>query len=75
MSNVGRPYRNAGGPRAKVAVDFAVEDFGGSLLGRPIEVEQSDIPNKPDIASAKAREWIDGRFKVLVWGCNVRAIQ
>ena len=68
LSDVGGPYRNVGGPGAKVAVDLAVEDFGGSLLGRPIEVFQSDIQNKPDISSAKAREWIDDGFNVLVDG-------
>ena len=39
------------------SITMAVEDFGGSVLGRPIEVAQADILNKPDIASAKAREW------------------
>jgi branched-chain amino acid transport system substrate-binding protein len=68
LSDVGGPYRNVGGPGAKIAVDLAVEDFGGSLLGRPIEVIQSDIQNKPDISSAKAREWIDSGFNVLVDG-------
>lgn len=68
LSDVGGPYRNVGGPGAKVAVEMAVQDFGGSLLGRPIEVVQSDIQNKPDIASAKAREWIDSGFNVLADG-------
>jgi branched-chain amino acid transport system substrate-binding protein len=68
LSDVGGPYRNVGGPGAKIAVDLAVEDFGGSLLGRNIEVVQADIQNKPDISSAKAREWIDSGFNVLVDG-------
>ena len=68
LSDVAGPYRNVGGPGAKVAVELAVEDFGGTLLGRPIEVMQSDIQNKPDISSAKAREWIDNGFNVLVDG-------
>jgi branched-chain amino acid transport system substrate-binding protein len=49
-------------------VQMAVEDIGGTLLGRPIEVEQADIQNKPDLASAKAREWIDAGFSLLVDG-------
>jgi branched-chain amino acid transport system substrate-binding protein len=68
LSDVAGPYRNVGGPGAKVAVELAVEDFGGSLLGRPLEVVQADIQNKPDIASARAREWIDDGFSVLVDG-------
>ena len=68
LSDVAGPYRNVGGTGARIAVELAVEDFGGSLLGRPIEVFQADIQNKPDIASAKAREWIDSGFNVLVDG-------
>lgn len=68
LSDVAGPYRNVGGAGGRVAVQMAVEDFGGSLLGRPIEVAQADILNKPDIASAKAREWIDSGFNLLVDG-------
>jgi branched-chain amino acid transport system substrate-binding protein len=68
LSDVAGPYRSIGGPGAKVAVELAVEDFGAQLLGRPIEVVQADIQNKPDLASAKAREWIDAGFNLLVDG-------
>ncbi|HEY0184498.1 MAG TPA: ABC transporter substrate-binding protein [Rhodopila sp.] len=68
LSDVAGPYRNVGGLGARVAVEMAAEDFGGSLLGRPIEVVQADIQNKPDISSAKAREWIDSGFNLLVDG-------
>ena len=59
LSDVGGPYRENGGPGSKVAVEMAVADFGGSLLGRPIEVMQADDQNKPDVASSLARQWID----------------
>ena len=68
LSDVAGPYRNIGGPGAKVAVELAVEDFGPSLLGRPLDVAQADIQNKPDLASAKAREWLDDGFNLLVDG-------
>jgi branched-chain amino acid transport system substrate-binding protein len=68
LSDVAGPYRNVGGPGARIAVELAVEDFGGSLLGRPIEVVQADIQNKPDVASAQARTWIDSGFNALVDG-------
>jgi branched-chain amino acid transport system substrate-binding protein len=38
---------------------MAVEDFGGTLNGKKIEIVTADHQNKPDVASAKAREWID----------------
>jgi branched-chain amino acid transport system substrate-binding protein len=68
LSDVAGTYRNVGGIGARVAVELAAQDFGGALLGRKIEVEQADIQNKPDIASAKAREWIDAGFDMLVDG-------
>lgn len=68
LSDVAGPYRNVGGPGGKIAVDMAVADFGGTLLGRPVEVVQADIQNKPDLASAKAREWIDAGFNLLADG-------
>ena len=59
LSDMSGPYRAIGGPGTKVAAELAVEDVGGSVLGRPIEVLQADEQNKPDIAGAIARQWID----------------
>jgi len=61
LSDMSGPYRDVGGPGNRVAVELAVQDFGGSVLGRPIEVMQADDQNKPDVASALAREWIDNQ--------------
>ncbi len=61
LSDMSGPYRDVGGPGNKVAVELAVEDIGGSVLGRPIEILQGDDQNKPDVAAALAREWIDSR--------------
>lgn len=47
------------GPGAVAAAEMAVEDFGGEVLGVPIEVISADHQNKADIASATARSWID----------------
>ena len=56
LSDVSGPYRHVGGPGSKLAVEMAVADFGGSILGRPIEVLQADDQNKADVAGALARE-------------------
>jgi branched-chain amino acid transport system substrate-binding protein len=69
LSDVGGPYREVGGPGSKIAAEMAVQDFGGSVLDRPMEVLQADDQNKADLASALAREWIDDRgVNVLVDG-------
>lgn len=53
------PYADVGGKGSVVAVKLAIEDFGGKLLGKRIEVVSADHQNKPDIASSIARQWID----------------
>ena len=52
-------YRDVSGPGAIEAVKMAVEDFGGTVLGRPILVLSADHQNKPDTAVAIARRWFD----------------
>lgn len=52
-------YADIGGPGAVEAVRMAVEDFGGSVLGRTVEVLSGDTQNKPDVASSIARQWYD----------------
>lgn len=38
---------------------LAVEEFGGTVLGRKIEVIQADHQNKADVGANIARQWID----------------
>uniref|UniRef100_UPI000495B8B7 ABC transporter substrate-binding protein n=1 Tax=Herbaspirillum lusitanum TaxID=213312 RepID=UPI000495B8B7 len=46
-------------------------DFGGKVLGKPIEVLSADHLNKADIAATKAREWADQRgLDMLIGGVN-----
>jgi branched-chain amino acid transport system substrate-binding protein len=59
LSDMGGPYRDVGGPGNRYASELAIKDFGGSVLGRPVEVLQADDQNKPDVASAIARQWMD----------------
>lgn len=52
-------YSGIGGPAGVNAVKMAVADFGGKVLGRPIEVLSADYQNKVDVAATRAREWYD----------------
>ena len=53
------PYAALGGTGSLLAAQMAVEDFGGSALGRRVEILSGDTQNKPDVASAFVREWFD----------------
>ena len=52
-------YSEGSGIGGVRAAEMAVQDFGGKVLGKPVQVVYSDHQNKADIGSAKAREWID----------------
>ncbi len=59
LTDMSGVYSAIGGKGSVVAAKMAVADFGGKVLGKPIEVLSADHQNKPDIASAKARDWAD----------------
>ncbi len=52
-------YADIDGPAGGEMVKWAAQDFGGKVLNRPIEVLTADHQNKADVASSKAREWMD----------------
>ena len=52
-------YADFGGKWSYEAAQMAAEDYGGTVLGAPIEIVTADHQNKPDIASNIAREWYD----------------
>ena len=52
-------YADLTGMGSVYAARMAVEDFGGKVLGRPIEVIFADHQNKPDIGASIARQWIE----------------
>lgn len=59
LNDMSGTYSDLAGPGSVVAAKMAVEDFGGKVMGMPIEVISADHQNKPDIAANKAREWFD----------------
>lgn len=52
-------YASNGGPGAVAAARMAVEDFGGTVLGRRIEILSADYQNKAELASVTVRKWFD----------------
>lgn len=52
-------YADYGGPGAVAAAKLAVQDFGGTMFGKPIEVVNADHQNKPDIAKNVTQAWFD----------------
>jgi branched-chain amino acid transport system substrate-binding protein len=59
LADMSSLYADLGGPGSVVAVQMAIDDFGGSVLGKKIQVVSADHQNKPDVASSIARQWFD----------------
>ena len=59
MTDMSSLFSDIGGEGSVVAAKMAIEDFGGRVLGKPIELISADHQNKPDVAANLAREWYD----------------
>ena len=64
-------YADIDGKNGVEAIRMAIEDFGGKVLGKPIELVSADHQNKADIAASKAREWFDqDNVDMILGGTN-----
>src|SRR3954469_1485043 len=61
-------YADIDGPAGAEMIKWAIDDFGGKVLGRPIEFMSADHQNKADVAASKAREWIDSQNLAMLVG-------
>ncbi|MGO8917954.1 MAG: ABC transporter substrate-binding protein [Stellaceae bacterium] len=52
-------YADLAGPGSVIAARMAVEDAGGSVRGKPVEIVVADHQNKADVGAAIARQWFD----------------
>jgi branched-chain amino acid transport system substrate-binding protein len=59
LTDMSSLYADNAGPGSVVAAQMAIEDFGGAVLGRKIELVSGDHQNKADVGSATVRRWID----------------
>jgi len=64
-------YSDIDGAGGVESVKMAIADFGGTVLGKKIELVTADHQNKADVASGKAREWMDQNgLDMLLGGTN-----
>jgi branched-chain amino acid transport system substrate-binding protein len=53
------------------AINMAIADFGGSVLGKKIVLLTADHQNKPDLGASKFREWADQNgVNMVIGGSN-----
>jgi branched-chain amino acid transport system substrate-binding protein len=64
-------YADAQGQGGIEAINMAIADFGGTVLGKKIVLLTVDHQNKPDIGASKFREWADQNgLNMLIGGSN-----
>ncbi|WP_395712740.1 ABC transporter substrate-binding protein [Reyranella sp.] len=59
LTDMSSLYADINGPGAVIAVQMAIEDFGGAIDGKKIEIVQADVQNKADVAATIAGRWYD----------------
>ena len=71
LTDMSSVFADIDGKNGALAIQMAIDDFGGKVLGRPIELLSADHQNKADIGASKAREWIDTQgLTALLSGSN-----
>ncbi|WP_200843457.1 ABC transporter substrate-binding protein [Pantoea sp. 18069] len=74
LSDMSGLYADTAGRGSLEAVKMAVEDFGGQVLGKKIEVVWADHQNKADVGATHARTWFDRDGVDLIVDINNTAV-
>ena len=68
ITDISGLYSDIDGQGGLESIKMAIADFGGSVLGKKIDVVSADHQNKADIAASKTREWIDQDGVTVIFG-------
>lgn len=59
LTDLNGPFMDNVGKGSILATEMAIEEFGGKVLGYPIQLVTADHQNKADVGSTRVREWFD----------------
>src|ERR1700712_631606 len=74
LTDMNGPASSPTGKGSVTAAQMAVDDFGGTVLGKPISVIVGDHQLKPDIGASLARRWYDIEQVDLIVDVPVSAV-
>jgi branched-chain amino acid transport system substrate-binding protein len=74
MDDMSGIYKDIQGPGDTVAAQMAVDDYGGKVLGRRIELLSGDLQNKVDVGVSLARKWYDEDGVSAIFGLGNSAV-
>ena len=66
LDDMSGPYAENTGPGDVLAAKFAIADFGGSVLGKPIELVSADFQSKVDVGVGIAKRWYDDDVDLII---------
>jgi branched-chain amino acid transport system substrate-binding protein len=71
LTDMSSVYADIDGSGGVEAIKMAIADMKGMAAGKKVEIIFADHQNKADVASAKAREWMDTQgLDLLIGGTN-----
>ncbi|MGB3501550.1 MAG: ABC transporter substrate-binding protein [Mesorhizobium sp.] len=74
MNDQAGPYSDNCGPGTVEAARMVIEDFGGEIDGKKIELVVADDQNKPDLGVPIAQKWVDQEGVDVIVGCSASNI-
>jgi branched-chain amino acid transport system substrate-binding protein len=74
LTDLSGPASDATGEGSVVAAQMAVADFGGTVLGKPIQVVSANHQLKADVGAQLARQWYDAEQVDLIVDVPVSAV-
>jgi len=74
LTDMNGPAATATGKGSLTAAQMAVDDFGGQVLGKPVQVISGDHQDKADIGGTMARRWYDTEQVDLIVDVPVSAV-
>ena len=66
LNDMSGTFADQSGPGSAVAAQIAVDQFGSTVLGKPIKIITGDHQNKADVAAGIARRWYDNEGVQMV---------
>ncbi len=74
LTDLSGPASTPTGPGSVAAAQMAIDDFGGGVLGKPIQLISADHQLKPDIGAGIARRWYDTEQVDLILDVPVSSV-
>jgi branched-chain amino acid transport system substrate-binding protein len=68
LTDMSSLYSDINGPGAVVAVQMAIDDAGGTVLGKKVELIQADVQNKADVGTSIAGRWYSSENVDVILG-------